>query len=226
MNRLVINQDNPLKLLQEILHTQRGYTTVIICSTKRQYLKQLLLSISAHQPARAAALDHNIEPHPLLIPTLQLLSNSKAVRLAFCPTFNTLRAYLSSFTAAEQAKPNRRDLVLIIDLVSVHHATSEFSAQGLMCSFASAVEAAARNGMDLHLCECNDILDLQNPDRGPRLWDAQVPLLSGSVRMRGDDAAWSRRVVSVRSIAGRWFEFEEKEKPRDEQAEEDEEMLV
>ena len=235
MKRLVIYHDNALKLLQDILHSQRGCTTLIICSTRKQFLKQLVSSTSAHQPFQAAAVDENIQndessggmqPHPLLIPTLQLLSNSKAVKLAFCPTFNTLRAYLSSFTAPALAKSNPRASLLITDLVLVHHATSEFSVQGLMCSFASAVEAAARNDMDLQLCECNDILDLQNPDRGPRLWDAHVPLLSGSVRMRGDDAEWSRRVVSVRSIAGRWFEFEKKEQPRDEQAEEDEEMLV
>ena len=235
MKRLVVYHDNALELLQSLLHSQRGFTTLIICSTRREFLKQLALSFPAHQQVQPAAPEDSVQedgnlesvkPHPLLIPTLQLLSSSKRIKLTFCPTINTLRAYLSSFSARYSDDPDPGTLLLIIDLVSIHHATSEFSVQGLMCSFASAVEAAGRNHIDLQLCECNDILDSQNPDRGPRLWDAQVPLLSGSVRIRAEDAGWSQRVVSMRTIAGRWFVFEKKKQPGDEEVVEHEEMLV
>jgi hypothetical protein len=235
MKRLVIYHDNALELLHGLLHSRRGCTGLIICATRREFLKQLASSLSAHQHVQQAAPEDDVQgdedservqPHPLLVPTLQLLSDSKDIKLAFCPTINTLRAHLSTFAAPENDDPDSRKLLLIIDLILIHHATSEFSVQGLMRSLASAVEAAARNHMDLQMCECKDIRDLQNPDRGPRLWDAQVPLLSGSVKLRGEDAGWSRRVVSVRTVAGRWFEFEKKEQARDEEVVEDEEMLV
>ncbi len=242
MKRLIINHDNALGLLQHILHARQQCTVLVICSSRGQFLRQLASSLSAIQPVQAGDPEENnetrgnIQLHPLLVPTLQLLSKSKAIKLTFCPTINTLRAYLSTFATSNEAKTRPAASLLIVDLVALHHATSEFSVQGLMRSFASAVEAAARNRMDLRLCECKDVHDLQNPDRGPRLWDAQVPLLSGSVRMTGDDAGWSRRVVSVRSVAGRWLEFdkmapptnddEEEEEEEEDEVLEDEEMLV
>ena len=241
MKRLIINQDNALWLLQDILHSRQKCTVLVICSSRGQFLRQLASSLSAIQPVQAGDPEENnetrgnIQLYPLLVPTLQLLSTSKGIKLTFCPTINTLRAYLSTFATPNEAKTRPAASLLIVDLVALHHATSEFSVQGLMRSFASAVEAAAKNRMDLRLCECKDVHDLQNPDRGPRLWDAQVPLLSGSVRMTGDDAGWSRRVVSVRSVAGRWLEFEklapptnneEEEEEDDDEVLEGEEMLV
>lgn len=234
MKRVVIYHDTALKLLQEMLDTQHGAKTMIICSTKEKFLGQLMPGLLAQQPQKAAfdknaervkTADH-VELHPLLLRTLRLISNSKATKLAFCPTIDTLRAYLSSFATTRQDKSAPGTSLLVLDLILLHHGTSEFSVQGLMRSLASAVEAAARNRLELKLCECKDGQDLQNPNCGPGLWDAQVPLLSGSIRLRGEDAAWSQRVVSLRSVAGRWFEFEKKVRPRSEEGHEDEEMLV
>lgn len=239
MKRVVTHHDTVQQLLQELLkersHRSHETRALIICSTKQQFLEQLIPVFSAHQPAQAVApgerdqaeeTSESLQTHPLLDPTLRLISISKAVRLAFCPTINTLRAYLSTFTALASTEPHPRSSLLILDLILLHHATSEFCVQGLMRSLASAVEAAARNCMDLQLCECKDVHDIQNPACGPKLWDAQVPLLSGSVRLRGEHIGWAGRMISVRSIAGRYFEFERREAPRDEEVNEDEEMLV
>jgi hypothetical protein len=235
MKRVVIYHDTVLELLEDIPHSQHDATTLVVCSTREDFLQQLLSSLSQHQQAQAFDLKENepedqssdiTQTHPLLVPTLQLLSISKAIKLAFCPSIDALRAYASTFAAPDPAEPCSRPSLLIVDLILLHHATSEFSVQGLMRSLASAVEAAARNHMDLRLCECRDVHDLQNPDRGPKLWDAEVPLLSGSVRLRGEDAAWSQRMISLRSIAGRWFEFEKQKRESDEEVNEDEEMLV
>jgi hypothetical protein len=232
MKRVIVHHDTVLELLQDKLRSQHGTTTIIICSTKKQFLEQLIPILSAYRPAQSATLNDSVDseaeaeaekrqesvhPHPLLNPTLHMIATSRAIRLEFCSTINTLRAYLSIFIARVEANPFPPASLLIVDLILLHYATSEFSVQGLMRSLASAVEAAARNHVDLQLCECMDIHDLQNPDRGTRLWDAQVPLLSGSVRLRGEDAGWSGRMVAVRSIAGRWFEFENKERPRDDE---------
>lgn len=235
MKPVVVYHDTVPELLEELLRAQHGNTSLVVCSSKKQFLQQLVPFLSAHQPAQAVACKEDTEaegthqsqqPHFLLEPTLQLMSRSKATKLAFCPTINTLRAHLSSLAILKQTKSAPRASLMIVDLILLHHATSEYSVQGLMRSLASAVEAAARNQIDLQLCECKDVHDLDNPDRGARLWDAQVPLLSGSVRLRGEDAAWSERMIAVRAIVGRWFEFEKKEEPKDEQVTEDEEMLV
>lgn len=235
MKRVVVYHDTARKLLEDRLRAQHGNTTLIICSSKEQFLQQLIPFLSAHQPTEAVASEEDAEPeeahqsgqaHSLLEPTLLLMSISKATRLTFCPTINTLRAHLSSLAILGQTKSAPPASLMIIDLILLHHATSEYSVQGLMRSLASAVETAARIQVDLQLCECRDVYDLENPDRGPRLWNAQVPLLSGSVRLRGEDAGWSGRMISVRDIVGRWFEFPKKEESRDEQVTDDEEMLV
>lgn len=229
MKPFIIYRDTVQHLLHELLHAEHGSTTLIICSTRKRFLEQLLPVLTAHQPTtaltssqrpRAEQTSENVQPHPFLDQTLELISKSKAVRLAFCPTINTLRAYLSSLKTHGTARPNAGPSLLILDLIFLHHGTSNFSVQGLMRSLASAVEAAARNYLDLQLCECKDINDLGNPDRGPRLWDAQVPLLSGSVKLRGEDSGWSGRTVSVKCIVGRWFEFEKKDQLEDVEADE------
>lgn len=235
MKPLVIYRATVQHLLRDLLHVEDGSTILIICSTKQQFLEQLIPFLTAYQPtpaltfgqrAEAEQTSESVQPHPFLDLTLELISKSKAVRLAFCPTINTLRAHLSNLKTHDIARPNAGPSLLILDLIFLHHATSEFSVQGLMRSLASAVEAAARNHLDLQICECKDINDLDNPDRGPRLWDAQVPLLSGSVRLRGEDSGWSGRTVPVRCIAGRWFGFEKEDQLEDEEADEDEAMLV
>jgi hypothetical protein len=245
MKRVVILRDTVSELLQDILsHQEQENRYLIICSTRNRFLQQLISSLSVHQtPAQPAPVDEStnvrpeqkpnqLEPHPLLASTLQLISKSRASTLAFCPTIDTLRAYLSVFTPPKQQDKGkdenaRASSLLALDLISLHHATSEFSVQGLIRTLASAVEAAARNGLDLQLCECKDVLDPLNPGCGPSLWDTQVPLLSGSVRLRAEEAEeWSRRTLSVRSIAGRWFEFEKEDRSGDEMVDEDEGMLV
>ena len=82
--------------------------------------------------------------------------------------------------------------------------------------------------MNLRLVECKDFHGVHDSTRGYDLWSAQVPLLSGSVRLGGDGVNWAGRAISVRKIAGRWLRFEEKrpEAARDEVGAEDEEMLV
>jgi hypothetical protein len=147
----------------------------------------------------------------------------------YCPSIDILRAYLSSYAAPVVAPKSTspvsspKPLLAILDLVLLHHATSEFSVQGLMRTFASAVEAANRNSMDLLLCECKDTHDPTNPSRGPRLWDADVPLLSSSVRLGSDGSSFAGRMVNVRRVAGRWFSFE---KSRHREEPDDEEMLI
>jgi hypothetical protein len=239
MKAVITHFDFATHFLEHVVDRAARHTTLIVCSTREDFLDQITPTILAAQPQEIPpsqeSLGHDEPiskplPHRLLLPTLQLLARSRAIKLVYCPSIDTLRAYLSSYvapTVAEEsasATPSPKPLLAILDLVLLHHATSEFSVQGLMRTFASAVEAANRNAMDLALCECRDVHDPTNPNRGPRIWDADVQLLSGSVRLGSAGSNFVGRTVSVRRIAGRWFSFEQHRRNRLELDEE--EMLI
>ena len=241
MKAAIRNFEYAADLLGHIVDQTHGaHTTMIICSTRADFLDQITPVILRPQPTEIPAsqesLDEQFEeptsatlPHRFLVPTLQLLAVSRTIKLVYCPTIDILRAYLSSYVSTvttTNSPPITQPLLLILDLVLLHHGTSEFSVQGLMRTFSSAITAASRNSMSLQLCECRDFHDPRNPNRGPRLWDADVQLLSGSVRL---GANFAGRTVSVRRIASRWFTFEHEATIHDGRhagPEEDEEMLV
>ena len=242
MKRTVADFTFAVDLLEALIHddTSRAIT-LVICSTRQAFLRQIAPTILTPQaqeiPASQEGSDEDESPqeplpHRFLVPTLGLLASAKALKLAFCPSVKSLRAYLSICTAATKVTgPCETDdmgSLIIVDLVLLHRDTLEYSVQGLSRSFACGVEAAARNSMNLRLVECRDIHGVHDSSRGYDLWNAQVPLLSGSVRLGGDGESWAGRVISVKNIASRWFELEEKRPEADGSApnEEDEEMLV
>ena len=85
---------------------------------------------------------------------------------------------------------DKPQVLAILDLVALHTTTTEFSAQGLSRTFATAVESAYHAGIGLMLCECSNAVDPSSSDWGARLWNTQVPLLNGSLRIRDDSGAW------------------------------------
>jgi hypothetical protein len=239
MKAIITSIDFATDLLEHLVDRPASHTAFIVCSTREDFLDQITPTILATQPQEIPPSQESLDddeptseplPHRLLIPTLQLLARSRTIRLVYCPSIENLRAYLSSYVVPDTAEEapssisSPKPLLAILDLVLLHHATSEFSVQGLMRTFASAVEAANRNSMDLMLCECRDIHDPTNPNRGPRIWDTDVQLLSGSVRLGSGGSSFVGRMVSVRRIAGRWFSFEQRRRNRQEL--EDEEMLI
>lgn len=196
-------------LLQGLLESSTG-TELLVCGTKSEFLVQLSAAI------RSQRADENSAPrHALLTKTIGLLANSSKVQLTFCPSLESLRAYLavlgrtgrSSLEVRDQ--PSARQTLVILDMIALHAVTTEFSAQGLSRSMAAAVESAFRAGLDLVLYECTNAVDPTSARWGGGLWDTQVPLLNGSVRLRGEEGNWGGRGVSVKQIAQRWFEFDE-----------------
>jgi hypothetical protein len=245
-----------LELLEDLLKSGQRYslhTTVIICWERPDFFNRLLQQISQAReqqhlreipPSQHAAAEiteerdagHNRHlEHTFLTPTLQLLASSKAIKLAYCPTVPSLRAYLSSYPplhASDARNGSRFPRILILDLLALHHGTSEFTLQGLSRTFASAVSAALRSQSALTLTECKDINDPSNPHRGSRLWNAEVPLLSGSVKIGQEGAKWAGRSITIQKIAARLFTFEDHNDPNSrvliEEANnhDDEEMLI
>lgn len=226
MQQIITKYEYCLEVLEDLINKpQTAATTIIICATKVDFLDQLIQQTYTHPTS----------DHPLLSPTLHLIATSSTINLVFCPTVPTLRAYLCTYTPPTlsfNASTNTAPHLIILDLLSLHHSTSEFTFQGLSRSLSTAVSTANRTSSDLSLIECKDITDPTNPSRGSRLWDAQVPLLSASVKLGQDGNRWGGRATPIRRIAARWFTFADAEgegksvSVRREVADSDEEMII
>ena len=204
LSRTVASCNLVTDLLQRLL--DRGTkTNLIVCGTRSEFLIQLSAAI------RTQRADPDVPVrHDLLTKTIGLLATSSRIRLTFCPSLETLRSYLAVLSNDnENDNAQSTCLLAILDLVALHVPTSEFAAQGLSRTLASAVEASSRTKMDLMLCECTNAVDPSSSDWGSQLWTTQIPLLNGSVRIRGEEVNWSGRGLGVEKVAQRWFTFEE-----------------
>ncbi|EXJ84443.1 hypothetical protein A1O3_05111 [Capronia epimyces CBS 606.96] len=228
MNFITTKYDYALDLLEDIVKADHPLPTdLVICSTREDFHDQLLTQLARHHDelrpsATSPAQDESngeaddVSPtgrsHPLLAPTLQVLSASRFCSLRFCPTTTVLRGYLASYylqTVSKSSAPTSsfEGRVVILNLLALHHGTSEFTLQGLSQTLATAVSAAHGAKRQLELVECRDIHDPSNPSRGPALWQADVQLLSGAVKIGEGGASWGRRSISVMMIASRWFQI-------------------
>ncbi|RMJ23490.1 hypothetical protein PHISP_05640 [Aspergillus sp. HF37] len=187
--------------LHHILYNEIRSTILVVCSTRDRFLEQVYAAArtQAGEPGR----------HPLLAKSIGMLSKSSRVKLAFCPTLEHLRAYISVLRMDRETDSDKRPVLAVLDLLALHIPTLEFSAQGLSRTLAMTVEVAAHEGMDLVLCECRNAVDPTNSDYGERLWYEHVPILNGSVRMGGEESGWGARGVPVKRVAERWFNFNE-----------------
>jgi hypothetical protein len=211
----------PTEFLEHILEEDIP-TTLIVCSTREAFLQELLASLHIAAPASQPdstveeneGESHEPELHSLLLPTIHLIATSKNIKLVFCHTLQHVRAFLSVFkshdglqtdrsTAAETSRPN----LAILNLVAIHHDTTEFSAQGLSRTFALAVDVAVRERANLTMCECKGSDEQDDMIRGRGLWEVEVPLLNGTVRFGDEDREWAGRLVKVKRVAQRWFIF-------------------
>ncbi|KAJ5558676.1 hypothetical protein N7535_008889 [Penicillium sp. DV-2018c] len=196
-------------LLQQLLEGSSD-THLIVCATKAEFLLQLTAAIRSQCADADTATSHI-----LLTRTIGLLARSSKIQLAFCPTLESLRAYLAVFNPAggvttnNETRSRDQGLLAVLNMMALHVATSEFSAQGLSRTLASAVEAGFRAEMHLRLYECLNALDHSSADSGRKLWEMNVPLLNGSVKMRGDDSTWGKQGITVKRVAERWFEFDQ-----------------
>jgi hypothetical protein len=155
--------------LQYILKHHGKPTTVIICSTRADFLAELQgtsRDIHREDPEEEMEDDTNqpeeATARAFLVPTLGLLAASHTVNVAFCPSLQALHAYLAVYPASKHCcsteEPTRRKdevpMLAILNPISLHNGYStSFSAQGFSRLFASAVEAADRAKQRLILAE-------------------------------------------------------------------------
>lgn len=221
MNLVSTDCDYYIELLEQLTRRARCTpTNVVVCLPRPDFLRHVALQVQ--RQSEPAVIEDTTEPqsgvqhdvhdpapsaHSFMVPTLRLIAASRAINLIYCPTIPVLRAWLSGHGTEPASLAADRPQVVILDLLALHHGTSEFTVQGLSRTLATAVSAAQSSGSDLTLAECKDIEDPSNPDRGRRLWDAQLPLLSGSVKIGLERSRWAGQPITARRVASRWFRF-------------------
>ncbi|KAL1954368.1 hypothetical protein VTO42DRAFT_1234 [Malbranchea cinnamomea] len=207
-------------LVEWLLQSDACTIVLIVCSTKREFLQKLRTSTQPQlqRHARQSAPSEG-EPasSPTLPPTSRCLSlhtieniaRSQRATVAFCPSVDHLRAYLSVLhLPADRADTPRKSrsypekpMIVLVDPLKAHAHNSELSAQGVSRSLALAVEVAARERADLYLCECMCVGEGHHC-----LWDIDIPLLSSTGPVGG-----TYKPVQARRIARRWFKFDMEE---------------
>ncbi|KAF3483123.1 uncharacterized protein GIQ15_02447 [Arthroderma uncinatum] len=227
--------DSVVGFMQYLLQSNASTITLISCSTRDAFIEELCQSSTQEKPGSpkpeaSQAQDASEESiadvegetytddhHWLFSNTIDLISRSQRVNLVFCPTVEHLRAYLGGVFKLRKKRDEHEvegclyqgaPVLAIVNMVSIHSPTSEFSAQGLSRTSALAVEAAARAGVELILCECKSMHDGDEIERGSRVWDAQVPLLNSMVRSMGEERSPNVRTIQVKQILKKWFRFD------------------
>ncbi|CRK30773.1 hypothetical protein HYQ45_008004 [Verticillium longisporum] len=212
---------SPAELLHYIVSYETYPTTLLICSSRADFLAGLQQDVHAQRtaPAVDTATPRLLRPtsaSPLLQAPLYQVAVARHIRIAFLPTVTHLRAYLAAFSPHEAAKvaapptadgpwtaPERPPLLLVYGLLELHRETSEWSAQGLGSTAAGLIQSARAAAFRAVVVEPRR----EGADDGFKtLLDELAPVLSGGSRR--DEGGWTGRTVDVRRILGRWFRFQ------------------
>ncbi|MCJ1335387.1 hypothetical protein MMC09_000656 [Bachmanniomyces sp. S44760] len=224
---VVLECDSLTEFFSYVQRRHCAPSTVIICSSREEFLEALEKNMSHDQnrddqSTEDAQTSHGL--HHLLIPTIHLVASSRTIDLAFVPDLMHLKAYLALYSPPVDSvagpsnyhRPGDRSRLLsIIDILGIHRSTSDYSAQGLSRTLASAVDAADRAEAQLVLMETmTDVHDIMPEESGLSSstrrdpWKEQVPLLNGSLRLGDEQRFWAGRTIEIRKIVARWCRFE------------------
>lgn len=162
-------------------------------------------------------------PHPLLSPTLHLLSSTRDITVAFCPELPHLHAYLSALLSRHQgpskdpsttlhpptqaqntssSEPCKQPMLAILNPIALHKSTSAFSAQGLSKFFAAAVDTAYHLNRHLLIAECSSAVRSKRTDHhASDVEDETYPIHRGPEIGDGQDDGETRQ-----SSASPWDE--------------------
>lgn len=231
-----------LEFVRYVLDHHTCPSTLIVCSTRQQFQERLytLLRQPSEQPRHD--VEESGEEHPdslhllhhrlLSDPSLQQLSESQTLKLAFCPDVIHLRAYLGAETtqptgtaAGSLSSAEKVPLLAIFNPIQLHRETMAFSVQELDRTLSIAVEAAyvARRILILAECSVDTEEGTGNPltpsnDEPPGYeavavpsspWDEEISILNVTTKTFGvGNRGWVGRTVKARDVAGRWCAFE------------------
>ncbi|KKA31001.1 hypothetical protein TD95_002952 [Thielaviopsis punctulata] len=211
---------SPTQLLSYILAHYSYPSTLLIASSKADFLRALIHDATSHSSTPQA--------RALLATSLFQTAIAKHIRLVFVPTASHLRAHLAVFSPADSpvaappgyvAPEEVVPALLVYGLLDVHRESSEWNAQGVMRSLSAVVDAAVHTGFSPVLVE-----PVAYDDSGRNSLDKiskeEVPLLG---YRQGGDTRLSKRAVPLGRIIQRWFRFSpeswaditQKAKPKD-----------
>src|SRR5436189_3179195 len=128
------------EFVEYLIENDAPATTMIVCSTRDDFLDHLSTSVQLQSQThsrfpgdicRTAPTAY----HPLLSNTIGFIAKSQRATVAFCPSIEHLRAYLSVFRgpsrlpaqSPERQQQANKYILAILDLVALHYQTPEFS---------------------------------------------------------------------------------------------------
>ena len=217
----------PSEFLSYVLDHYAHPTTVIICSSRSDFLASLVEDVCGHEPRPTTLDGHEGIQHRLLCSPMYQVAVSRHVRTVYIPTATHLRAYLSVFSAddpasrvtappakfaAAAASPSkRRPHLVLYGFLDLHRDTSEWSAQGLGSSASALVDLGRRLSWDVAVVEPRRAAASGEGSQLGAILRETVPVLSSGGRRFGlesEDGGWSGRRVEVGRVLMRWFRFQ------------------
>lgn len=182
-------------LLEEICQRTDPSCLLIACCTREYFLSQI---------AEHGALNRGSS---LLVATLRQMSASEKTQVAFCPDIQIFRAYLTALPYSDLHRSVEH--VVVLDMLVLHYATSDFTVQGLSRTFAVLASTNGTLRGNMELVECSNSGEVGSASEGSMRWNEQVPLLSGSIKIGEAGQGWASLKTSIKSFAQRWIEFDD-----------------
>lgn len=161
------------EFLQYVMDKHAPPSTIVVCSSREAFIKQLQASFNENTPQKPANEREPWDETTLetlrrlwSTPTLRLLASSRTVKMVFCPDVTHLHAYLAAYASRVAKEPTPEverplhprfptsRLLAILNPIAVHRPTPSFSVQGINRTLALAVEAAYHSKSRLVLFEC------------------------------------------------------------------------
>ncbi|OAA57055.1 hypothetical protein SPI_07436 [Niveomyces insectorum RCEF 264] len=227
MVHTVLPAVRPSEILNHVLAHYVYPSTLIICTASDDFVRRCV-NESDNDDDDSKSNTRRNDGDPLPQASLLEVAVARHIRVVFVTTVVHLRAFLAAFDprASRVVPPpkiahgdavNDNDTTTTPTLVvygfgRLHHATSEWSAQGLSASAAVLVEAAERTGfdavvVDVHGADNDDDNNDGATEQYTSILDARVPVLGAVARKQLQRAGYPLRTVRVRAVLGRWFWF-------------------
>jgi hypothetical protein len=226
----------PSLLHQVLAQSHTAPILLIICSSREAFLQDLLQSLEQDQSQEQ---DSNGSLQDLVTPSLHNLFTTRHIKLAFCSSVPALLAFLTAYGRDDDTHivdSQHKTRLVLVNPLALHAPTPYFSAQGLSRAFAAATETTLRTNTPLQVIECHasktkdrseddqsSDIDMSNGDEDDHPegeseekdpWDQEVSILNVSARRYGSNSgerAWAGRTLTAKSIASRWFRFEQQD---------------
>ena len=222
MKHIILQHQSNAQLLEYLLHHHISLTTLIVCCNRIDFLVELHRSC---YPMQSNEYDHTLEQLPqehlnrLSLNTVEVLALSSTIKIAFTPTLQHLRAYLSCYQPSSVLpfEENENDgteppTLAIWGLVKMHRPTADFTAQGLSRTLALAREAAHLAGQTLIVAEPPAVQDLRENEKDlldhlPNPWTEPLPLLMDSVKIEGGKQMLAKQDLDVGTVMFHWCDM-------------------